>query len=135
MKTKRFNLRTEPDYGWYRVTDTESGISIRFKQYEFNETQEVSVPDVFPADPELISRAMQEIGNWLFRHHYSVIFPPGKYELKFDEDTERITVIRHVPPRFILTFEDDCSLSKAIQKVKGAAAFMRAWMNRHGDND
>lgn len=134
MKTKRFNLRTEPDYGWYRVTDTESGISIRFKEREFNETQDVSIPNDFPADPQMIARIMQLMGDWLFRHCYSVIFPPREYEVRFDEDTERIMVIRHVPPRFILSFEDDCTLSEAIEKVKAAAAFMKGWQERNDPN-
>lgn len=131
METKRFDLKQEPENGWWKIIDTVSEISIRFKEHEFNDTQSVNVPDNFPADPQRIARIMQEMGDWLFLHHYSVIFHPGKYEMRFDEDSERIIIIRHAHPKFRIVFEDDCTLSKAIQKVKGAAAFMQSWQRRH----
>lgn len=46
----RFELKNEAGDTWTLV-DTVSGISLRFKEHELNETQQVSIPESFPADP------------------------------------------------------------------------------------
>ena len=126
---KRFELKKEIGDTW-TLTDTVSGISLRFKEHEFNETQQVSIPESFPADPVRASRIMQAMGEYMFTYHYSIAFPVPKFEIRPDEETGRLTVIRHTPPRFKIIFEDECDLRKAVQKVKAAAAFMQGYEHR-----
>ena len=120
----RFELKNEAGDTWTLV-DTVSGISLRFKEHELNETQQVSIPESFPADPVRASRIIQAMGEYMFTYHYSIAFPVPKFEIKPDEETGKLTVIRHTPPRFKIIFEDECDLRKAVQKVKAAAAFMQ----------
>lgn len=126
---KRFELKKDAGDTW-TLTDTVSGISLRFKEHEFNETQQVSIPESFPADPVRASRIMQAMGEYMFTYHYSIAFPVPKFEIRPDEDTGKLTVIRHTPPRFKIIFEDECDLRKAVQKVKAAAAFMQGYEHR-----
>lgn len=126
---KRFELKKEIGDTW-TLTDTVSGISLRFKEHELNETQQVSIPESFPADPVRASRIMQAMGEYMFTYHYSIAFPVPKFEIRPDEETGRLTVIRHTPPRFKIIFEDECDLRKAVQKVKAAAAFMQGYEHR-----
>ena len=125
----RFELKNESGDVW-TLTDTVSGISLRFKEHELNETQQVSIPESFPADPVRASRIMQAMGEYMFTYHYSIAFPVPKFEIKPDEETGKLTVIRHTPPRFKIIFEDECDLRKAVQKVKAAAAFMQGYEHR-----
>ena len=57
----RFELKNEAGDTWV-LTDTVSGISLRFKEHELNETQQASIPESFPADPVRASRIMQAMG-------------------------------------------------------------------------
>lgn len=125
----RFELKNEAGDTW-TLTDTISGISLRFKEHELNETQQVSIPESFPADPVRASRIMQAMGEYMFTYHYSIAFPVPKFEIRPDEETGKLTVIRHTPPRFKIIFEDECDLRKAVQKVKAAAAFMQGYEHR-----
>lgn len=126
---KRFELKKDAGDTWI-LTDTVSGISLRFKEHELNETQQVSTPESFPADPVRASRIMQAMGEYMFTYHYSIAFPVPKFEIRPDEETGKLTVIRHTPPRFKIIFEDECDLRKAVQKVKAAAAFMQGYEHR-----
>lgn len=126
---KRFELKKDVGDTW-TLTDTVSGISLRFKEHELNETQQVSIPESFPADPVRASRIMQAMGEYMFTYHYSIAFPVPKFEIKPDEETGKLTIIRHTPPRFKIIFEDECDLRKAVQKVKAAAAFMQGYEHR-----
>ena len=80
----RFELKNEAGDTWTLV-DTVSGISLRFKEHELNETQQVSIPESFPADPVRASRIMQAMGEYMFTYHYSIAFPVPKFEIKPDE--------------------------------------------------
>lgn len=126
---KRFELKNDAGDIWV-LTDTVSGISLRFKEHELNETQQVSIPESFPADPVRASRIMQAMGEYMFTYHYSIAFPVPKFEIRPDEETGKLTVIRHTPPKFKIIFEDECDLRKAVQKVKAAAAFMQGYEHR-----
>lgn len=126
---KRFELKNESGDTWV-LTDTVSGISLRFKEHEFNETQQVSIPESFPADPVRASRIMRSMGEYMFTYHYSIAFPVPKFEIRPDEETGKLTVIRHTPPKFKIIFEDECDLRKAVQKVKAAAEYMQRYEYR-----
>lgn len=73
---------------------------------------------------------MRSMGEYMFTYHYSIAFPVPKFEIKPDEETGKLTVIRHTPPRFKIIFEDEYDLRKAVQKVKAAAAFMQGYEHR-----
>lgn len=60
--------------GWV-CTDTENGIVCRFKDHQFNETQQFTfLEDVEQPDALAIARLMREMGDWLGEHHRDKVF-------------------------------------------------------------
>lgn len=55
-------------------TDTENKIVIRFKEHEFNDSQEVTVLEDGETNPHVLARVMREMGDWIGRHHYDKVF-------------------------------------------------------------
>lgn len=67
---------------------------------------------------------MRELGDWLSLHHYWETMPPTVYELRLREDDERISLIRHKDPKFILT-SDAASFENLQDALVKAVEFMR----------
>ena len=51
--------------GWYRCTDTESGVEMDFDADDPNARQDVRVPERYGADVTAIARLMREMGDFL----------------------------------------------------------------------
>ena len=74
MDGMRFKLeRSKERPGWWVYTDTVNEIVIRFKEHDFNGTQEVThlreMTDYMAA-----ARIMREMGDWIGRHHRDIVF-------------------------------------------------------------
>ena len=89
--------------GWYIVTDTKWMMVCQFEAHRFNETQEVVEMGHLPIDPNKIAKAMSELGDWLFSHHYADIFPAPTFELKRTDDDSEVQVIRHKEPHIVVS--------------------------------
>ena len=70
----RFILQESETPGWWVFTDTEYKIVIRFKEHNFNDTQEVTILEDGEANPHVLARVMREMGDWAVRHHADKVF-------------------------------------------------------------
>lgn len=67
--------QTQPD-GWV-CTDQENGIVCRFREHQFNETQQFTfLEDVPLPDATAIARMVREMADWLRSNHYNKAMPP-----------------------------------------------------------
>lgn len=117
------------------MTDTKWMMVCEFKAHEFNETQHYVDMGRIPADPVKISKAMSELGDWLFSHHYAETFPTPTYELKRSDDDTLVHLIRHKKPHMHVTVPADelrdlDDLAKAMAK---AVEYIRKGAQRHFD--
>lgn len=113
--------------GWYSVLDSRYGVRCDFEAHRFNETQEFCGIDDLPADPELISRIMRELGDWISLHHYSEAMPVPVYEYRMAEDGATVSIIRHKAPCFTITASADVDTTspRFAEAVKKAGEFIR----------
>lgn len=54
--------------GWWSVTDSRSGVRIDFEAGNFNDSQEVVVPDTVRPDARGLARLMNEFGEFMSGH-------------------------------------------------------------------
>ena len=67
--------QTQPD-GWV-CTDQDNGIVCRFREHQFNETQQFTfLEDVPLPDAQAIARTVREMADWLRSNHYNKAMPP-----------------------------------------------------------
>lgn len=69
--SSRFKLEKMPDGRWI-VTHLPSGTSIKFREHDFNNSQEVDY--VKGIDPYAMPGIMREIGDWMAQNHYDLCF-------------------------------------------------------------
>lgn len=119
----RFRLeKSTHQPGWWVLHDTENGVIIKFKEHEFNETQEVTLTD--PCDePKWLAQLMSEIGDWLFSHAYSIAMPTPVFE--FREFNDKSLILRNKHPRFTLNIEDECTTKQLADALRSASEFVR----------
>ena len=76
---ERFILQPSQEQGFWVATDTEHGIVVKFKEHQFNETQQTTLlnGDTFKTAEEALAVAtyMREIADWLRENHYSKAMP------------------------------------------------------------
>jgi hypothetical protein len=131
----RYRLEKSEHPGWWVLTDLEKLIVIKFKEHEFNDTQQVSVLDdealIKKAQDEgydvanYMAHAMQEIGQYMYDCHYSITFPTPVHEIRYSENYTKMEVIRHKFPKFRIEVEDDCSIRNLGTSVRNAGEFLR----------
>ena len=74
--TERFILQPSQEQGFWVATDKENGIVVKFKEHQFNETQQVTLlEDADPNDCMKLAKAMSEIADWLRANHYNKAMP------------------------------------------------------------
>ena len=127
----RFKLeKSKEQSGWWVLTDTENLIVIRFEEHRFNETQKA----YFLKESELrnnpdaankIACIMREIGEYMYTHWYSIAMPTPVYELRQDDETDRLLLIRNKHPRFTLEVEDGCTHKQLANALRKASEFLR----------
>ena len=120
---------TQP-YGWV-LTDTENLIVIRFEDGKFNETQNVVILDdsKIQALPRAdiateAAKIMQEMGDWIVRHHSSKAFAlPHGFE--YSEDDKHLYFYRRKFPQLRLEILDKNGHGKNLKDaLKSMAAFV-----------
>ena len=123
----RYTFTKDPSRaGWYSVLDSQSGLRCDFKEHQFNETQEFNL-DELPTDPDLIAKAMRELGEWISLHHYAEAMPVPTYEYRLSEDNETVQIIRHKDPKFVITVDakQDITSDRFVAAVQKAGEFIR----------
>lgn len=120
---ERFILRKCDDVpDWWVLHDKDNGIVIRFKEHEFNETQEVKLTTP-NTDAQQLATAVREIGDWLFSHAYSVAMPTPTFE--FREWKDKTLILRNKHPRLTINIEDECDAKQLADALRSASEFVR----------
>ena len=127
----RFKLeKSKEQSGWWVLTDTENLVVIKFEEHKYNETQKVyllkesemiSSPDI----ETKLARIMREMGEYMYTHWYSIAMPTPVYELRLDEETDRLLLLRNKHPRFTLEVEDGCTHKQLADALRKASEFLR----------
>ena len=127
----RFKLeKSKEQSGWWVLTDTENLVVIKFEEHKYNETQKVyllkesemiSSPDI----ETKLARIMREMGEYMSTHWYSIAMPTPVYELRLDEETDRLLLLRNKHPRFTLEVEDGCTHKQLADALRKASEFLR----------
>ena len=127
----RFKLeKSKEQPGWWVLTDTKNLVVIKFEEHKYNETQKVyllkesemiSSPDI----ETKLARIMREIGEYMSTHWYSIAMPTPVYELRQDEETDRLLLLRNKHPRFTLEVEDGCTHKQLADALRKASEFLR----------
>ena len=125
--------------GWYVLTDTETLVVIRFKEHEFNETQEVTFLENEDAvirrlGARGIARVLREMGDYMFTHWYSIALPTPVFEFRQDDENDRMLLIRNKFPKFTLEIQDDCDLKQLSDAQKAAGEFVMKFKSQYGRN-
>ena len=133
---KRYLLQPSQDLpNWWVLTDIIEGVVVRFEEHRFNETQRISILDEsnLQHDPDAankIAHILREMTDWILRYHYSVAMPTPVYELQEDEDTGRLSVIRHKPPRLhIQVLDDNVTPSRLASLLRKCVMWLRYFDN------
>lgn len=127
----RFKLeKSKEQPGWWVLTDTKNLVVIKFEEHKYNETQKVyllkesemiSSPDI----ETKLARIMREMGEYMSTHWYSIAMPTPVYELRQDEETDRLLLLRNKHPRFTLEVEDGCTHKQLADALRKASEFLR----------
>lgn len=127
----RFKLeKSKEQPGWWVLTDTKNLVVIKFEEHKYNETQKVyllkesemiSSPDI----EAKLARIMREMGEYMSTHWYSIAMPTPVYELRQDEETDRLLLLRNKHPRFTLEVEDGCTHKQLADALRKASEFLR----------
>ena len=117
----RYEFTDHPSrQGWFRVTDTKWMMVCEFQAHRFNDTQNYIDMGQLPADPNKVAHAMSELGDWLYKHHYSDVFPAPTYETRLSEDDSELHIIRHKEPVMDAVFKTDDMVAIADALAKAA---------------
>lgn len=123
----RYEFIEHPDIpGWYQVTDTKWMMVCQFEAHQFNETQEYTDYGHLPVDPDKIATAMRELGDWLFSHHYSDVFPVPTFEIRRTDDDSEIQIIRHKPMHMVVSIpaNEVSDLNEIASNLRKMAEFL-----------
>ena len=112
--------------GWYQVTDKKGMLVCEFEKHRFNETQTLGM---LGEQPLKAATAMRELGDWLYRHHYSEAVPVPTYELRLSEDDSHLHILRHKEPLMDAVFETD-DLKAVADALAKASQFVEKIMGR-----
>ena len=108
--------------GWV-LTDKENGIVVIFEDGEFNETQKVTPLEDVSHTPQELARIMQELGEWVVRHHGSKCFKQP-YGIEYSEDDSTCFLYRRKSPRWRLEIQDNVDKNNLASSLKKAAEWL-----------
>lgn len=134
----RFKLEKSRDLpGWWVLTDTENLVVIKFKEHEFNETQKITHIDndqevIRRLGAQGIARVLREMGDYMFSHWYSIALPTPVFELREDDENDRMLLIRNKFPKLTIEINDDCDLKQLSDALKAAGEFVIKYDKRYG---
>ena len=137
---KRFRLEKSQDLpGWWVLTDTENLVVLKFKEHEFNESQQVTFIDedksvIEKLGAQGIAQILREMGDYMFTHWYSIALPTPVFEFRQDDENDRMLLIRNKFPKFTLEIQDDCDLKQLSDALKAAGEFVMKFKSQYGRN-
>lgn len=137
---KRFRLEKSQDLpGWWVLTDTENLVVLKFKEHEFNESQQVTFIDedksvIEKLGAQGIAEVLREMGDYMFTHWYSIALPTPVFEFRQDDENDRMLLIRNKFPKFTLEIQDDCDLKQLSDALKAAGEFVMKFKSQYGRN-
>lgn len=137
---RRFILEKSQDLpGWWVLTDAENLVVLKFKEHEFNESQQVTFIDedksvIEKLGAQGIAQILREMGDYMFTHWYSIALPTPVFEFRQDDENNRMLLIRNKFPKFTLEIQDDCDLKQLSDALKAAGEFVIKFKNQYGRN-
>lgn len=137
---RRFILEKSQDLpGWWVLTDAENLVVLKFKEHEFNESQQVTFIDedksvIERLGAQGIAQVLREMGDYMFTHWYSIALPTPVFEFRQDDEKDRMLLIRNKFPKFTLEIQDDCDLKQLSDALKAAGEFVTKFKNQYGRN-
>ena len=137
---RRFILEKSQDLpGWWVLTDAENLVVLKFKEHEFNESQQVTFLDedksvIERLGAQGIAEVLREMGDYMFTHWYSIALPTTVFEFRQDDENDRMLLIRNKFPKFTLEIQDDCDLKQLSDALKTAGEFVIKFKNQYGRN-
>lgn len=137
---RRFILEKSQDLpGWWVLTDTENLVVLKFKEHEYNESQQVTFIDddqsvIEKLGAQGIAQILREMGDYMFTHWYSIALPTPVFEFRQDDENDRMLLIRNKFPKFTLEIQDDCDLKQLSDALKAAGEFVIKFKNQYGRN-
>ena len=108
--------------GWV-LTDKENGIVVTFDDGEFNETQKITPLEDVSHTPQELARIMQELGEWVVRHHGSKCFKQP-YGIEYSEDDSTCFLYRRKSPRWRLEIQDRVDKNNLASSLKKAVEWL-----------
>ena len=70
---ERFILQPSQEQGFWVATDKTNGIVVKFREHQFNETQQVTLLEDADASQYMkLARCLRELGEWLSTNHYNI---------------------------------------------------------------
>lgn len=137
---KRFILEKSQDLpGWWVLTDTKNLVVLKFKEHEYNESQQVTFIDddksvIEKLGTQGIEQVLREMGDYMFTHWYSIALPTPVFEFRQNDENDRMLLIRNKFPNFTLEIQDDCDLKQLSDALKAAGEFVMKFKNQYGRN-
>ena len=137
---RRFILEKSQDLpGWWVLTDAENLVVLKFKEHEFNESQQVTFLDedksvIERLGAQGIAEVLREMGDYMFTHWYSIALPTTVFEFRQDDENDRMLLIRNKFPKFTLEIQDDCDLKQLSDALKAAGEFVMKFKSQYGRN-
>ena len=137
---KRFRLEKSQDLpGWWVLTDAENLVVLKFKEHEFNESQQVTFIDddksvIEKLGAQGVAQILREMGDYMFTHWYSIALPTPVFEFRQDDENDRMLLIRNKFPKFTLEIQDDCDLKQLSDALKAAGEFVMKFKSQYGRN-
>lgn len=137
---KRFRLEKSQDLpGWWVLTDTENLVVLKFKEHEYNESQQITFLNedksvIEKLGAQGIAQILREMGNYMFTHWYSIALPTPVFEFRQDDENDRMLLIRNKFPKFTLEIQDDCDLKQLSDALKAAGEFVMKFKSQYGRN-
>lgn len=137
---KRFRLEKSQDLpGWWVLTDTENLVVLKFKEHEYNESQQITFLNedksvIEKLGAQGIAQILREMGDYMFTHWYSIALPTPVFEFRQDDENDRMLLIRNKFPKFTLEIQDDCDLKQLSDALKAAEEFVMKFKNQYGRN-
>lgn len=127
----RFKLeRSKEKQDWWVLTDTTNLVVIQFKEHCYNDTQKVSpIEDRLildsPDPAGKLAKILQEMGEYMFTHWYSIAMPIPVFEFRQDDENDKILILRNKFPKLTIDIQDDCSAKQLSDALKAAGEFVR----------
>jgi hypothetical protein len=70
----KYTIQESKEPGWWVVTDTENLVVVKFKEHEYNETQQTTMLEDCHLSVMQIARVAREMADWIAAHHIDKVF-------------------------------------------------------------